>query len=378
VPPLRIVLFTECYRPIQNGVVAAIDALSDALRAHGHEVFCITPTMPGYHETDEFVVRIPSLPLPTATAYRLTLPLLPHRAVARAMQNASIVHAHSPFVTGWMGLRAARRYGTPLVFTYHTRLEDYAHYVPFEESMTRSAVLTLTRTYANAADAVIVPTPAMETHLREIGVTSRIDVVPSGIDVRFFAKGKRRDELREHYGVAAGEKMVLTVGRLAKEKNLELAIEAFATLGDPVARLVVVGDGPDRERLEAAASRAGVANRTHFAGALARAELPDTYASADVFLFTSRSETQGLVLAEALATGLPVVAVDAPATRDVLGSAGVLAPEDARALAEALAAVLATGARNRPESAQRFDAAVLAVRVLEVYTSLIGRASRAG
>jgi 1,2-diacylglycerol 3-alpha-glucosyltransferase len=377
--PLRIALFTECYRPIQNGVVAAVDALSGALRARGHEVLCITPTMPGYREADMSVVRVPSLPLPTSTAYRLTLPLLPRRAVER-MPRPSIVHAHSVFVTGWMGMRAARRFRTPLVFTYHTRLEDYVHYVPFEARMTRSAAVGLTRAYANVADAVIVPTPAMETHLRAIGVTSRIDVVPSGIDVGFFAGGRRREDVRARFGVAPGETMVLMVGRLAKEKNLELALAAFAALRMPAAKLVIVGDGPEREHLAASAARAGIAQSAHFAGELPRAELPDAYGSADVFLFTSRSETQGLVLAEALAAGLPVVAVDAPQTRDVLGDAGSVVAADAERLADALRAALSTARPpTDPAAAARFDTRRLVDRIIALYVSLLGAAEgRAG
>jgi 1,2-diacylglycerol 3-alpha-glucosyltransferase len=377
--PLRIALFTECYRPIQNGVVAAVDALSGALRARGHEVLCITPTMPGYREADMSVVRVPSLPLPTSTAYRLTLPLLPRRAVER-MPRPSIVHAHSVFVTGWMGMRAARRFRTPLVFTYHTRLEDYVHYVPFEARMTRSAAVGLTRAYANVADAVIVPTPAMETHLRAIGVTSRIDVVPSGIDVGFFAGGRRREDVRARFGVAPGETMVLMVGRLAKEKNLELALAAFAALRMPAAKLVIVGDGPEREHLAASAARAGIAQSAHFAGELPRAELPDAYGSADVFLFTSRSETQGLVLAEALAAGLPVVAVDAPQTRDVLGDAGSVVAADAERLADALRAAISTARPpTDPAAAARFDTRRLVDRIIALYVSLLGAAEgRAG
>jgi 1,2-diacylglycerol 3-alpha-glucosyltransferase len=364
---MRIAMFTECYRPIQNGVVAAVDALCDALRADGHEVLCVTPTMPGYREVDESVVRVPSLPLPTPTAYRLTLPLIPRHALRRP----TLVHAHSPFVTGWLGLRTARQYGVPLVFTYHTKLEDYAHYVPFEERATRHAALRLTRTYANAADAVIVPTPAMETHLRELGVRSRIEIVPGGIDVGLFASGRRADEVRARFGVGAGEQMVLCVGRLAREKNLELAIETIAALRAPRARLVIVGNGPHAVRLREAALRSGAADRVHFALELPRHELPDAYASADAFLFTSRSETQGLVLAEALAAGLPVVAVDTPQTRDVLGGAGTVVPGDPHALAAALAAALEHGVGRDPATAWRFERHRLAEQVVEVYASLV-------
>jgi 1,2-diacylglycerol 3-alpha-glucosyltransferase len=367
---MRIVLFTECYRPIQNGVVAAVDALTFALRALGHEVLCVTPTMPGYHEANASVVRIPSLPLPTPTAYRLTLPLLSQRRVAPMMRRPSIVHAHSPFVTGWLALRTARRYGVPLVFTYHTRLEDYAHYVPFETRATKRVVLSLLRTYANAADAVIVPTRAMETHLRSLGVTARIEIVPSGIDVELFASGRRRADVRARFGVAPDERMVLCVGRLAREKNLELAIETMAAM--PLGtRLVVIGDGPHRVALRAAAMHAGVSDRIHFALELPRAELPDAYASADAFLFTSTSETQGLVLAEALAAGLPVVAVDAAQTREVLGDAGTVVAPDAQALATALETALSGGVRGDAPSALRFERSRVGEQMVAVYDSLL-------
>jgi 1,2-diacylglycerol 3-alpha-glucosyltransferase len=370
VSALRVGLFTECYRPIQNGIVASLDVLAEALRARGNEVVFVTPSMPGYQESHGDIVRVPSLPLPTRTAYRLTIPLVPTQRLA----NLSIVHTHSPFVTGWMGLRLARRLGVPLVFTYHTQLEEYAHYVPFDPRAARSAASQLTRSYANAADAVVVPTAAMHTRLRALGVRSRIEVVPSGIDVRFFAGGRRSEALRARLGVPPGGKMLLSVGRLGREKNLELALEAFARLGDPSVRLVIVGDGVHREALERKAARCGVAAGTTFAREFAREALPDAYASADAFVFTSLSETQGLVLVEALAAGLPIVAVDTPQTRDVLGGAGMVVPASAPALAAALTRVLAAG----PHAAQispialRFDGPSLAERILDLYGDLLG------
>ncbi len=240
---LRVGLFSECYRPIQNGIVASIDALAHALRARGNAAIVVTPRMPDYDDHDRDVVRVRSFPLPTSTAYRLTLPLLP-----RKLGALSIVHTHSPFVTGWLGKHAARNAGVPLVFTYHTQLDAYAHYIPFEARATRNAATQLTRAYANSADAVVVPTAAMERHLRTLGVRSRIAVVPSGIDVATFARGARSQALREQLGVSPDDKMVLWVGRLGREKNLERAIEAFARLDDARARFVAIGDGPRRAR----------------------------------------------------------------------------------------------------------------------------------
>lgn len=330
--------------------------------------------MPDYRDDDRDVVRVRSLPLPTRTAYRLTVPMLP-----RESASLSIVHAHSPFVTGWLGQRAAKRDGVPLVFTYHTQLDQYAHYVPFESRLTRSAATRLTRAFANAADAVVVPTETMRRRLRDVGVRSRIEVVPSGIDVDRFARGERSAKTRAAFGAGTDDKLVLTVGRLGREKNVELVLEAFARLNDPAARLVAIGDGPHREMLERLAERTGLAARVRFTGELAREALPDAYASADAFLFASRTETQGLVLVEALAARLPIVAVDTPQTRDVVGDHARLVAEDPLALAAALRETLACDVTpGVPASAAAaFDRTALGDRIIALYASLVAERARA-
>lgn len=365
---MRVGLFTECYRPIQNGIVASIDALAGSLRDNGHTPIVVTPRMPAYRDAAPGVVRLASLPLPTRTAYRLTVPYLP-----RAIGAFSIVHVHSPFVTGWLGMLAARRARVPLVFTYHTQLEAYAHYLPFEGRATREAATRLTRTFANLADVVVVPTLAMERRLRALGVGTAIVVVPSGIDRAIFARGRRSRAIRATLRIEAETKFVLCVGRLGREKNLELALRAFARLSDARARLVVVGDGEHRGELERLAARLRIVSRTTFAGEIARDELPDVYASADVFLFTSTSDTQGLVLVEALAAGLAVVAVDTPQTRDVIADAGVLCPGEPGAIAAALDLVLGGGRPDRARGeavAATFDSGVLGARMIALYESL--------
>ncbi len=373
--PWRVGLFTECYRPIQNGVVASVDALMLALRNRAHEAVIVTPRMPGHCDDGFEVVRLPSWPLPLPTAYRLTLPRLPH-----ALGTLSIVHAHSPFVTGFLAAWYARRRRVPLVFTYHTQLEAYAHYVPFEARTTRGAATLLTRAYANLADAVVVPTRAMERRLRALGVETRVAVVPSGIDVATFGGGHRNEALRARFGVAPHAKMLLVVGRLGREKNIELTLAAFARVRDPAVRLVIVGDGPHRPALEVEAERLGIAARTTFAREFARTALPDAYASADVFAFASRSETQGLVLVEALAAGTPVVALDTPQTREVLGGAGRLVPDDPGAFARAIDDVLAfpdgLGRAGRRVAAA-YDAAALGDRLIELYAELLACGPRA-
>lgn len=369
VSAMRVGLFTECYRPIRNGIVASIDALARSLEECGHDAIVVTPEMPAYRDTSRGVVRVPSLPLPTRTAYRLTVPYLP-----RTIGELSIVHAHSPFVTGWLGLRAARRARVPFVFTYHTQLEAYVHYVPFESNATRVAATQLTRTFANVADAVIVPTRAMEARLRTMGVRARIEIVPSGIDAEFFARGERRADVRARFGAGAATKLVLAVGRLGREKNIELALDAFARVAESGARFAIVGEGPHRGALERRALRLGIAERTIFAGEFAREDLPDVYASADAFVFTSSSDTQGLVLVEALAAGAAVIAVDTPQTRDVIGAGGLICADDATALARALDVVLGGARPDRARGAaiaRTYDRRAIGSRVISLYQSLV-------
>lgn len=375
---LRVGFFTEVYRPVVNGVVASIDTLAAGLRGRGHDVYCFAPHMPGVDESDGPVFRMPSLPLPTRTAYRLTLPLVSRRNVNTIIKRLSIVHVHSPFVTGWMGMRYARRYGMPLVYTYHTQLEAYAHYVPFEPNATRYAASQLTRTFANLVDAVVVPTPAMATRLRDLGVTVRVAVVPSGIDLRRFGAGRRDETLRASAGARPGDRLVLCVGRLAKEKNVDLLFEALRLANDPALKLVIAGDGPDRQALEERARECGVTGRTRFLGAVERDRLPDLYASCDAFCMPSTTETQGLVQAEALAAGALVIAADAPQNRDVLGGAGTLVEPTPVAFAAALRA-LAAGRNDRAAAdarcaAERFSMERSLDGMLELYESLVRRA----
>lgn len=370
---LRVGLFTEIYRPAVNGVVTSVEALAAGLERRGHEVFCFAPRMPGAAEPEEAVVRIPSLPLPARPPYRLILPLVGRRE-RDIVRRLSVVHVHSPFVTGWMGVHYARRYGMPLVYTYHTQLEAYAHYVPFESHATRMAASALTRTFANLADAVIAPTPAMAARLRELGVSARVETVPTGIDLEFFGAGRRSARARERIGVRENDRLLLSVCRLAKEKNLDLLIEALALAGDPSLQLVIAGEGPLRQELEQRARALGVRGRTHFLGVVARADLPGLYAGADAFVMPSTTETQGIVLAEALAAGAIVIAADAPQNREVLAGAGVLvapsAAEFARAF-ESLSPPDPGRAAAARVAAARFSLDLQIDRVLTLYDSLL-------
>jgi 1,2-diacylglycerol 3-alpha-glucosyltransferase len=370
---LRIGFFTECYRPVVNGVVSAIVAMREGLRAAGHEVVCITPTVPSYEDVETAIVRLPSCPLPSSSGYRLTLPAATRSIDGRLERPLDVVHAHSQFITGGMALRYARDHAVPLVFTYHTRLDFYAHYVPFERNLVRRGLAAWTRAYANSANAVVAPTAEVRRYLTALGVTAPIEIVPSPVDLERFASGRRRQDLRAAMGAGSRETLALCVGRLAREKNLELAFAVCAAAG-PRIRLALAGEGPLRRRLERLARELGIAERVRFLGPVAPAAMPDYYASADALLFPSVSETQGLVLVEALAAGLRIVAVDTPQTREVVGDAADLVAPQPAAMARALEAA---GPRTPEQSAiqlasHRFTIEEQARKLVALYASVQG------
>ncbi|HME81047.1 MAG TPA: glycosyltransferase [Candidatus Eremiobacteraceae bacterium] len=385
---MKIGVFTEVYRPIINGVVASVESLTEELRVRGHEAYTFAPRIPNGVEALGRVFFMPSLPLPARTEYRLTVPLVARRNKARFLSQCDIIHAHSLFVTGWMAQYYARyRFRVPLVFTYHTMLERYAHYSPLGQRITAQLTRELTRAYSNAADAVIAPTQAVASKLRDVGVVAPICVVPTGIELdRFRNAGMEQGQAaRARFDIPNGAPLLLLVSRLAQEKSVSLALEALRLLRSdlPDARLLLVGAGPSADDLRAQAAASGLGDAAIFAGAVPRDELPAIYAAADLFVFPSTSETQGLVLAEAFAAGLPVVAAASPQTRDVFGpnQAGELV-EDGPGMAQAVGALLGDRARYGAASAHArtaaaaFDIKATAGRVIAVYEAVM--ANRAG
>jgi len=385
---MKIGIFTEVYRPIVNGVVTSVESLGEELRALGHEAYTFAPRIPNGAETTGRVFFMPSLPLPARTEYRLTLPLVARRNKIRFLSQCDVIHSHSLFITGWMAsYYARRRFRVPLVFTYHTLLESYAHYSPLGRRLTAQLTRELTRTYANAADAVIVPTRAVAAQLRERGVVAPISVIPTGINIELFrgAGAVEAKSVRQRFGIPVDAPLVLLVSRMAQEKNIPFALSAFARLRQalPEARLLLVGSGPLAEALKAQTRTDGLAGSVIFAGSVPNAELPGFYAAADAFAFPSITETQGLVLAEAFAAGVPVIAVDTPQTRDVFGAniAGELV-EDPEAMANGLLGLLtdpekrAVASAHALTAAAAFDAKANAGRVVAVYEAVM--ANKAG
>ena len=343
--PLTIGMFTDSYVPEINGVVSSLASSVRELRRRGHRVIVIAPSHEHAREETD-VYRLRSAPFPFYPQFRLAFPL-PAKLLAELPQMPfDVIHSHSIFFIGCLGAFVAQRRNTPLILTYHTLWTEYVHYIPFHEGITRSQAVWLSREFCNRCNAVIAPTHDIRELLLSYGVERPIAVIPSGVDVAVFARTTpAAARLR-----AGGGPLALFVGRLGREKNIDLVLDAFDAAAAQVAglRLILVGTGPHEVALRrhAAALRSG--SRIEFTGALDQSELGAYYAAADAFVFASTTETQGLVLLEAMTHGVPVAAVDCPVSREAVGSdAGLLVANTADALASALVDLVTAGDADR-------------------------------
>jgi glycosyltransferase involved in cell wall biosynthesis len=370
---MRIALFTNNYLPFRGGVASAVETLRRGLDAQGHTAWVFAPTPPSPVVDPPGVFRYPSLPAPTYPGFALAVPV--SRRLARTVRDLApdVFHAQHPFLLGVSARRFARRLGRPLVFTHHTRYEKYAHYVPLPERLVSVLAVRLSCRFAQSADLVVAPSAAIAATLRARGVERPLAVVPTGVPLDLFRPGPRA-EARRALGLAADGLLCLYAGRLDREKSVERVIEAFGSVraAVPEARLLLVGHGSHAEALRRRAAASPAADRIRLHGAVAREELPPFYQAADLFLFASETETQGLVLAEAHACGVPAVAVRASGVEEVVrdGETGLLTKPGAEDLAEAAIGLLVDAPRRTAMGraarmvAERHFCAVDQVRVM--------------
>lgn len=374
-------MFTDSYLPRVSGVVHSLEALVRALRQQGHYVLVVAPAYQGYRDTDGNVIRFPSVRPLRSENFPLAVPL--SRAVARRLEETplDIVHAHTPFVLGTSAASQARRRGVPLIFTHHTLYEEYVHYATWVPAgLSRAMVRTYVTWYANHAACTVAPSRAVAGYLRARGVSSRIEVIPTGtIELSQFAE-LTPEWVRPAFGLERDQPLLVTASRLGKEKTIDLMLEAFAQIPERYdARLLVVGGGPEMDDLQALAGRLGIARATIFAGLQPHRRALDCIAAADVFLFASQTETQGLAVIEAMAAGVPVVAVDAGGVADAVsdGVTGFLTAPTAAALATRTRTLLEDAQLRRQYSdagrmaAQKFSLEHVTQQIVGVYESLL-------
>ena len=322
--PLRVAMLTNNYLPFIGGVPISIERLRLGLQDLGNTVLLIAPRYRDQPEVEPDTLRLPSLlAFGKPGDFRLANIFLPR--VRRQLQafRPDIIHVHHPVWVGSLGLYLGKRLKIPVVYTYHTRLEHYAHFVPLPGRLFRNFIShALIRRFANKCDGIIVPTYSAEEYLRMIGVKTPTFVQPTGIEYQRFLRTapERVRALRQQLRIGT-ELVLLSVSRLSNEKNLDFMIDAIAALkrsSDRAFRLLIIGDGHQRGRLQQRIDDLDLNDCVTLLGSVAPTEMPVYYGLGDLFVFTSKSETQGMVLLEAMAAGLPVVAVRSSGTDDVI------------------------------------------------------------
>jgi glycosyltransferase involved in cell wall biosynthesis len=350
---MRAGIFTNNFYPRLSGVAVAVSFLDEALKRHGHDTLIVAPDY-GYGRKVRGmeVFRVKSVYL---RPMRVSLPLarFDESAIREVMNNwkPELIHSHHPFWLGKAAMDAADELDVPLVYTFHTLYEFFTHYFMLDTDAVRKAVREFVIRYADRSDLVIAPTAPIKDYLLSIGVKTRVEAVPTGIDFSRFKKvtPEQVEGLAKVYGLDKFEGVLLAVGRVSKEKNVYLSLRALAELtrrGLNYA-LLFFGDGPEIGPLQSEAKQLKVSERVIWGGFLDQDTLAVAYFLGDVFLFPSLSDTQGIVLYEARAAGLPVVATDSMASRAAVvpGENGLFAKDDPKDFADKIEKIM-----NDPKS----------------------------
>lgn len=385
---MRIAMFTNNYKPYIGGVPISIEHLAEALRGLGHKVWVFAPSYKNQEE-EPYVIRYPSLPLSVVGA---PVPNVLTKLFAQKIEELRIdvIHVHHPALVGNVALALKRRLRIPVVFTYHTRYEEYLHYIAgLKQIEAHTGIMEkYLRYFCTHCDLLVAPTPGIRDYLQKKNLRTPIAVLPTGIPAESFLPDQGRAEhIRKEY-LGAADHMFCTVSRLAKEKNIYFQLEGLACLKRLLQKTgrsfkhLMIGDGPERRSFEKRVRELGLADEIVFVGNVPNADIKNYQAASDLFLFTSKSETQGIVLLEAMAAESPVVAVEASGVCDVVcnGENGYMTPEDAdvwaRKIADTIAdrtllASLGEGARR---TAELYAEEWIALRAAQCYEQVCAKA----
>ena len=374
-------MFTNAYKPFIGGVTRSVTTFVEDLRNRGHEVLIVTLQFPGATESTRDVFRLPSLTEFGGTDFSLRLPIPSglHRRIK--VFNPDIVHSHHPFMLGETALRVAKWRNIPIVFTHHTLYEKYTYRFSRDSETLEQVARLMATEYANLCDLVIAPTPGVATIIKERGVTVPVQVIPTGIDLEMFANGDGR-RFRQTHHIPDDAFVLGHLGRVVEEKNIDYLGQVVITMlkRHPDAWFVLVGDGEARAGLKERFEQEKIAERVIMTGSLTGSVIADAYQAMDIFIFASKTDTQGIVILESLCSGTPVAALETTGPGDIIepGESGYLLPPDASP--EQFVELLETlktqpeklrlcGKKSR-EKACEFDRDLSAARLYAVYRRL--------
>ncbi|MBC8506383.1 MAG: glycosyltransferase [Anaerolineales bacterium] len=366
---LHIAHFTNIYHPVINGVVRSVSAFKNAFDEMGHNTFVFTHHEGDYVDDEPFVFRYPSFEIHPSIDFPAVIPVSPFVDKIIPNLKLDVLHAHHPFLLGQTAATKAQKLGLPLVFTFHTQYREYSHYLPLPQPAVQDFAKNMIHIwlceYIKHCQHIVVPSEGMRKILvDDYGLNEGCSVIPTGIDLTPYQQLDGRT-IRNQRGWG-DEKVIISVGRLTQEKNWTTLIDAFgrAFKNQSDHRLAIIGDGPERDDLQQLAQKLGIATQVDFLGRVPFEDIPHYLAAADCFAFASITETQGLVTLEAIAAGLPVVAVDATGTSDIVqdGIEGFVTENKSEALANSLRSML-----ENPEHLYKFrNAALLRAKFFDI------------
>lgn len=318
---MKIGIFTECYLPVMNGVVVSVETFKKALEEKGHEVFIFAPEHPEA-EDQENVYRFPSITDPKGRLYPILFPsveiektYLPEEVI----KDLDVIHAQHMFTAGRLARYVARKYNKPLVYTYHTLIAEYTHYAGILSSVVRAYLKNMSKRFCNTCDQIVTPSKSMKKILLQYGVKTPIGVVMTGIEPKNY-RHRESSDIRKKYNIPEGDKICLYLSRIAKEKNLDFLFKAFVKIKKdyPKCHLLMVGGGPEEKWCKDRVKELKIQKSVTLTGMLPKEEANKAFGLADLFTFPSYTETQGIVVAEAMASGTPPVAVGKMGPTDLI------------------------------------------------------------
>ena len=340
---MKIGFFTDAYFPQVNGVTTSVYETAKELRKNGHEVFIIAPKYPNYKDEDKDVIRLSSMPLIKKINVRLGTHL-PEKSLFKLYRKKfDIIHGHNGGTMSLLGLEVAVLQKIPFVFTYHTLLNKYAHYL-WEGLVLRPKMIEIgSKIFCNQCNAVIAPAQKIKDILLSYGVKKPIFILPTGLDIKKF-EGVDDGYLRKRLHLKKSDKILLYVGRLGQEKSVDFIVKAFKRVlkKNKNVVLVLVGDGHERGTLESLALDLGIKEKIFFTGNIISKDMPRVYKDSDIFVFASQTETQGLCVLEAAASGIPAVVIKDAAFENLAidGKTGFSVPANLEVFAEKVAELL--------------------------------------
>jgi 1,2-diacylglycerol 3-alpha-glucosyltransferase len=316
---MKIGIFTNAYKPIISGVVNSIELIKKGMKARGHKVYIFAPKFQDYRDQEAGVFRFQSVNLTNEVQFPLAIPFSPRIFAILERLKLDVIHTHHPFLLGKLGVQFGRRKNIPIVFTFHTQYEQYSHYIPLPGEVVKTVTRFSVQNYTRKCNLIICPSSTILSLLKEYGITTPVKMIHNAIDLSQFRTGNP-ENVRKKYGIADNEKLLVYVGRMGKEKNIEFMLDSFkkAQKDIPEARLMIVGEGPELEPLQEYAEKIGVSERVIFTGRVEYKDIPDYYKAGYAFVMTSTTEVKPLALLEAMASGLPIVAISAAGSSDTI------------------------------------------------------------